>query len=103
MIRVQWQGTRLLLTGHAGSGEYGRDLVCAAVSILAHTLAANVRELEQLGAVEDVVVRLEAGRGEISCAARPQHRAAVELIFRAVCRGILLLGEQWPECVEVEG
>jgi len=30
---------RLVVRGHAGAGEYGRDVVCAAVSALVETLA----------------------------------------------------------------
>ena len=36
MTRVQYDraGLRMQMEGHAGAGEYGRDIVCAAESIL---------------------------------------------------------------------
>ncbi len=37
--------TRFLITGHAGSGEYGRDVVCAAVSALAINFVNSVESL----------------------------------------------------------
>ena len=40
---------RLTITGHAQSGEPGKDLVCAGVTTLVYTLASNVQELEAAG------------------------------------------------------
>ena len=40
MITVQLSGTALTVRGHAGFSRYGSDIVCAAASMLAFTLAA---------------------------------------------------------------
>ena len=48
MIRVIYhpQHNRLTADGHAGSGPQGHDLVCAAISALALTLAGNVSYMQ---------------------------------------------------------
>ena len=44
MIAVQLSGTALTVRGHAGFSRYGSDIVCAAASMLAFTLAAAMEE-----------------------------------------------------------
>ena len=45
MITVQLSGTALTVRGHAGFSRYGSDIVCAAASMLAFTLAAAMERL----------------------------------------------------------
>jgi uncharacterized protein YsxB (DUF464 family) len=99
---------RLSVEGHAQTGEQGKDLVCAAVTILVRTLAANVLELSatEQRHVREPHIKLEDGCAEVSC--KPVHRfsSMVELIYDSVIRGLLLLSEQYPEAVtynEVKG
>ena len=49
MIEVIYyrEKNRVSISGHAFSGEAGHDLVCAGVSALAYTLAANVGNMEE--------------------------------------------------------
>lgn len=37
--------SRLTVSGHAGSGPYGQDIVCAAVSALVETLGLGLRSV----------------------------------------------------------
>ena len=46
MITVQLSGTALTVRGHAGFSRYGSDIVCAAASMLAFTLAAAMEEAD---------------------------------------------------------
>ena len=88
MIRITRQGaTCVTLKGHAGSAEYGKDLICAAVSALALTLAANVEGKEH------AEVSLQPGSSRISC-----HPEAAG-IFDCICKGFQLLAERFPEHV----
>ncbi len=41
-------------SGHAGSGEYGKDVVCAAVSMLALTVSERLRERKDIKSSSDV-------------------------------------------------
>ena len=82
---------RLTIEGHAHSGEPGHDLVCAACSAMTYTLAANVGNMETLGHVRDVIVKLEPGNAEISCRPKNKYTAVVARIFEAICVGFELL------------
>ena len=88
MIRITRQGkTHVTLQGHAGSDVYGRDLVCAAVSALVLTLAANVEGME------GAEISLEAGNSRIQCG--PDGEAA----FDCICLGFALLAKKYPDYV----
>ena len=88
MIRITRQGeTCVRLEGHAGSDVYGKDLVCAAVSALMLTLAANVEGKE---AAEIV---LQPGNSRISCI--PDAAG----IFDCICTGFEMLARRFPEYV----
>ena len=59
MIRVRFQTADGLLSGfhlsgHAGAGEYGQDIVCAAVSSAAYMTANPITEI--VGATADITV-----------------------------------------------
>lgn len=47
MIVIDQSGSEISINGHAGYAEAGKDIVCAAVSILAQTLIASIEELTQ--------------------------------------------------------
>ena len=93
---------RVDIEGHANSGDPGHDLVCAGVSALAYTLAANVGNLEARGMVRRPTVVLEDGKAEINANAKPIHKNTVELIFQSVCVGFELLSTNYPEYVSYE-
>ena len=59
MIRVRFKTADDLLvgfhlSGHAGAGDYGQDIVCAAVSSAAYMTANTVTEI--VGATADITV-----------------------------------------------
>ena len=93
---------RLTIEGHANSGEPGHDLVCAGVSVLAYTLAANVGNMEANCLIRNPIVKLESGVAEISC--EPKHKAAafVSRIFEAVCVGFEMLDRDYPQYISYE-
>lgn len=103
MVRISWKSEGFLqVQGHAGSGEKGKDLVCAAVSALVLTLAANTDRMSRAGWVRDPRIRLWEGDALICCVPQPEYRAAVELVFGSICQGFQLLAEKYPEYVRVD-
>ena len=82
MTRIEYSpdARRLRLTGHAGAGEPGRDIVCAALSILMYSLVASGAE-----------GRVERGEAELLL---PDRDVDV-----ALC-GFRLLAENFPQNVE---
>ena len=104
MIAVTYhrQHGRVTIEGHANSGDPGHDLLCAGVSALAYTLAANVGNLEDRGMVRRPTVVLDHGKAEIEAKPKPSYKATTELIFQSVCVGFEVLAANYPEYVSYE-
>lgn len=99
MIHVTYyrEYNRVTVEGHAGAGPEGHDLVCAAASAIALTLAGNVSYMEAQEAVHGVTIRLDEGNAEIQCTPYRRYKASVEQIFRAVSVGFELLATKYPD------
>ena len=104
MIKVVFyrQYHRLTIRGHAHSGEPGQDLVCAGVSTLAYTLAANVGNLQERGQARNVTVLLDPGDAEIACEPKTKYTAITARIFAAVCVGFEILAANHPDYISYE-
>ena len=104
MIQVVYHRkyNRLTVTGHAGSGEPGHDLVCAAASVLAYTMAANVANMADNGEVREPIIKMDAGDTEISCNPRHNLKATVTLMFDTVCVGFQMLAHDHPAYITYE-
>lgn len=99
MIQVVYhrEHHRLTAIGHAHSGESGHDLVCASVTALVLTMAANVASLVTQGSAGKHIVRVQEGDAEISCVPHHKMKAVVTLIYDTVCTGFELLQTLYPE------
>ena len=82
-VRFEPREGVLSVRGHAGAGAKGRDLVCAALSILAETAAA--------------LPGAETSRGDGSCTVRAAPEALAVL-----ARGFRLLARDYPQFVRFE-
>jgi uncharacterized protein YsxB (DUF464 family) len=104
MIKVVYHigKNKVTVNGHACSAPIGHDLVCAAASALAMTLAANVTYMEAQETVRNVVTILDEGNAEIQCTPYRQHKDFVEQIYRAICVGFELLATKYPKNISYE-
>lgn len=104
MIRVCYdrRGHRLTVAGHAGFAERGADILCAAASMLLHTLAGAVRRLSLRGLAEDIVVTLRSGAGEVVCAPVAEFDCVVTAVMDSIVLGFRLLAADYPEYIEFE-
>ena len=93
---------RLTVEGHANSGEPGHDLVCAAASALAYTLAANVANMADNGQVRRPVMEMNPGNAQISCNPVSRFKGTVALVYRAVCVGFEILAHDYPQYISYE-
>ncbi len=102
MIRVtiDVEGMRLEIEGHAHYAPPGQDIVCAAVSTLAYTLAQN---LELMLFEEDYTADFESGHAWIE--ARPPEPLAEQCrgIFMTIANGFAMLEAQYGQYVQLEG
>lgn len=90
MIQVMYNevGDEMILRaeGHAGYAEKGKDIVCAAVSVLMQTLAYSVGN----GGIDDKnIMTVQAARNRENIAK-----------FELVTDGLILLAKQYPENVQ---
>jgi uncharacterized protein YsxB (DUF464 family) len=99
MIQVTYyrQYNRVTVEGHAGSGPEGHDLVCAAVSALTLTLAANVSYMRAQDGIHGEILKLDEGNAEIQCTPYRRYKDSVEQIYRSICVGFELLATKYPE------
>lgn len=93
----------MVLSGHAGAGPKGSDLVCAAVSALAQTLEQAVQRLYfQQMLRRCPKIELGEGSAEIIAVPKAQYRQEVAMVFWTVQNGISELAASFPENVRLE-
>ena len=106
VARTVWNsgvtGYEVKAEGHAGAGEYGQDIVCAAVSVLLQTLANEVTEAARAGLLAVGVVALGDGWMKVEMTPTAQTQDMVEAWVELVQDGIDALAESYPENVELE-
>ena len=95
-------GYEVKAEGHAGAGEYGQDIVCAAVSVLLQTLANEVVEAARAGLLAVGVVAQGDGWMKVEATPTAQTQDMVEAWVELVQDGIDALAESYPENVELE-
>ncbi|HGA2351001.1 TPA: ribosomal-processing cysteine protease Prp [Streptococcus agalactiae] len=87
------------ISGHAGSGEYGFDVMCAAVS----TLSINfINSLEALTTCQAqlIINDVEGGYMKIDLSSIPQHKEdKVQLLFESYLLGMTNLSKDSSEFV----
>lgn len=104
MVRVEFSrcgGTYVLrMTGHAGQADVGRDIVCAAASILCYTAAQTALDLHERGMLRKKP-RVDVSKGDATVTLCPRQDAAVEVLaaLRTVETGFALLAHHYPEYV----
>lgn len=60
MIKVVKTNNKILITGHAGSDEYGKDIVCASVSSIVYTTINAITKLgKKINVVDDKDMLIE--------------------------------------------
>ena len=104
MIKVVYHREyhRVTVEGHANSGEPGHDLVCAGVSALTYTLAANVANMADSRQVRINSLELSPGKAEIDCKPVSRLKDTVSMVFQAVCVGFEILAHDYPQYISYE-
>lgn len=90
-----------LLKGHADSGEFGYDIVCAAVSVLAIN---TVNSLEQLAFVTPQVVSDDDNGGylKVSLEKNEAKKPAVQLLLKSFRLGIQSIIDNYRDYITIE-
>ena len=90
------------LSGHAGQAEHGKDIVCAAASILAYTVAQALQfQYEDGGLKKKPHIKLEPGDTVIIAKPKAErYEEALHTFFIAQV-GYSLLAKTYPQYVEL--
>ena len=89
----------LAVTGHAGKGPKGEDIVCAAATMLAYTLAQNVSKY-RLGLKGRPKIQMKEGDIIVRCRPKDRHRNQLRLVYETIGEGYRLLSFNYPDAVE---
>ena len=89
----------LTITGHAGHGKKGKDIVCASVSMLFYTLGEalydSVDMLEEAPVFKD-----EEGEGYLSCIPKKEYAGNIARSYWTILEGFQLLADQYKKNVK---
>lgn len=92
----------LKLTGHAGQAKKGQDIVCAAASILAYTVAQTLQFMYEEGGLQKKP-HLKLEEGDTIIVAKPKAESYAEALhtFFVAQVGYHLLSKNYPKYVEL--
>lgn len=93
----------LRMTGHAGAAAAGSDIVCAAASILAYTVAQTLQFMDEQGDLQKKP-RIQLNEGDTILVAKPKPESYAEVLhtFFVVQVGFHLLSHNYPQYVELK-
>ena len=102
MIKVTYypEYRQLTIEGHAGAGEMGHDLVCAAASGIWHTLAVNAMVWKDNGYLMDLRMQEIEGYCKLSFVPRAKWKNLLATIAGAIVLGLEDLAARYPEHIE---
>ena len=92
----------LTSSGHAGFDVYGKDIVCAAVSVLLQTAVLGL----QLRLGESRVrVEVDKDKGRLRCLLpvdlSDKEREQADVIFETMLAGLLQIHDQYPKHIAI--
>ena len=91
------------LSGHAGAGEVGKDIVCASASILAYTVAQTLQFMYGEGQLQKKP-HIKLDPGDCIITAKPKDDAYAEVLhtFFVAQVGYSLLAKNYPQFVDLK-
>lgn len=101
MVTIEFKPKTLELsiTGHAGHGKKGKDIVCASVSMLFYTLGEalydSVEMLEEAPIFKD-----EEGEGYLSCIPKKEYEGNIARSYWTILEGFQLLANEYKKNVK---
>lgn len=102
MVKITWypKYNQLTIEGHAGAAPAGEDLVCAGVSAIWHTLAANAMAWKDMDYLMDLRMQEIEGYCQMSYVPRSRWKNLLAAICGGVVLGLEWMAREYPEFVE---
>ena len=101
-IRISLRTLEFEADGHARSGEYGKDLICCAVSTLVHTLVCNMEVAQERGELQYLNEEIRDGHVYIMPHPYSWSLQNIVTIYRAIREGLRALAEQYEQYIRLE-
>lgn len=98
-VKVFPKKYELRMWGHAESGEYGKDLVCAAASMLFYTLCETVSRYADNAFEEPPVI--DMSEPKCFCVPKKEYKANLDIVYQTILNGLTLLMHSYPENIIV--
>ena len=98
MITIHFSEYSLHVSGHAGCGPYGQDIVCAGVSAIYNGVVLNL-----LALADDCTVTYDASPGNAWVSAEPVCGKANEVraVFRFAAIALRKMAEQYSTYIQI--
>ena len=90
MITATRTENRITVTGHAGAGAYGHDIVCAGVSTLVQVIGISLEGL----------ARVEISPGKAVFEWEDGYSPQREALIDALWLGLVMIADKYPEHVK---
>ena len=99
MAKIIWypQYNQLTIEGHAGAAPAGEDLVCAGVSAIWHTLAANAMVWNDMGYLRDLRIKEIEGYCQLSYVPAARWKNLLSAIACGIVLGLEWMAREYPE------
>lgn len=102
MIRIRYlpEEFSVTITGHAGSDEPGKDLVCCAVSTIAQCM---VHDLEALhgGMIKKAEYKVQPGNFHLRVVPCEYRRITIRTIYDTFINSLQYVADNYPEYVDM--
>ena len=101
--RMNWRRLKLDLEGHADSAPYGKDIVCAAESMLTQALLQTLLDMqEKHQLMVDWSGSPESGTLHMETYPVKEHWKEAEACYRVAVTGLRMLTERYPKHINLE-
>lgn len=102
-IKVVKSTYKIEMEEHAEYAEKGKDIVCAAASILLYTLADTIdRSEKMLWNKPRIRIDEQKVKAFVQCVPKPEYEGNIALIYQTVLNGLQLLAAEYPENVSMK-
>lgn len=101
-VRIDMENLEVEVDGHAGSAEYGRDLVCCAISMLTETLARYMEKQMRDGNLSDLTVEIAEGRAYINPTPYGWSMQDTVTAFKVIREGYRALATEHGKYIRLE-
>lgn len=98
---MYWDRLRIDVEGHAGAGEVGQDIVCAAASMLINALAGVLEEAEERGRMQ-YGFKTEDGKASVYANPNLGYLNEAKAYFRMCVKGFRMLAKEYPKNVDIK-